>query len=186
MVQSLVTTRSQLVKKVQEFLNELADREAIRDCLARFSRAIDRVDFGRSQDLYWSGGTDDHGGFFLGPFEDYFTLAEEVLGKLDVTQHILGNCLIEIRGSTASTETYVVAYHGLTENGRTLNYVGGARYLDKFEKRQDEWRIINRVLVIDWMKNIPDDPSWAEDPIGGHLVGGQRWPDDRSVAHFVT
>ena len=175
------------MKKVDELQGELADREAIRDCLVRFSRAIDRMDFSHAEELYWPGGTDDHGGLFSGSFAEYFAMAEGVLSKLDVTQHILGNCLIEIKGSQASNETYVIAYHGLTESdGQKVIYVGGARYLDRFEKRANEWRISKRVLVIDWMKNIADDPAWEGDPIGGHIVGGKRWPDDRSIQHFAS
>lgn len=173
-----------MTRKVAEFAVELADREAIKDCLMRFSRAIDRIDITLGSHLYWPDGTDDHGGLFRGSWPEYFAFAEKLLSGMQATQHFIGNVLIEIDGDAANVESYVLAYHGLTSNGTNMNYVGGARYLDKLQKRDDEWRVLDRVLVIDWMKNIPDDPSWTSDPIGGHVIAGARKPHDRSMRHF--
>jgi hypothetical protein len=173
-----------MTRKVSEFAAELADREAIRDCLLRFSRALDRIDISVGTDLYWPGATDNHGALFTGKFEDYFPFAEKLLSGMDMTQHFLANTLIEIDGNEASVETYVFAYHGLSVDGKKTNYIGGARYLDKLEKRDDEWRVLTRVLVIDWMKNIADDPSWTADPVAGAYVVGGRKPHDRSMTHF--
>jgi SnoaL-like domain len=173
-----------MTRKVSEFATELADREAIRDCLMRFSRAIDRIDVALGSNLYWPEGTDDHGSLFRGSWSEYFAFAEKLLSGMEATQHFIGNILIEIDGNEASVESYVLAYHGLTSNGCKTNYIGGARYLDKLHKRDDEWRVLNRVLVIDWMKNIPDDPRWTSDLVGGHFIAGARKPDDKSMRHF--
>jgi hypothetical protein len=64
-----------MTRKVARFADELADREAIRDCLVRFSRALDRIELAGSGELYWPGGIDDHGGLFRGTFEEYFPFA---------------------------------------------------------------------------------------------------------------
>lgn len=173
-----------MTRKVSEFAAELADREAIKDCLTRFSRAIDRIDLKVGADLYWPEGTDDHGSLFNGKFTDYWPFAADLLSKMDATQHLLGNMLIEIDKNDASVETYVLAYHSLTAEGQKTNYIGGARYLDKLQKREDEWRVIERVMVIDWMKNIPDNPNWGVDPIGVQYTVGGRKPDDRSMQLF--
>lgn len=173
-----------MTRKVSEFAAELADREAIRDCLMRFSRAIDRIDMTVGADLYWPEGVDDHGALFTGKFSDYFPFAEKLLAGMDVTQHFLCNMLIEIDENEANVETYVIAYHGFGPDGQKTNYIGGARYLDKLEKRSDEWRLLKRVLVIDWMKNIPEDPNWTVDPLDAQFHPGGRKPNDQSMRLF--
>lgn len=42
-------------------LDELLDREAIRDCLARYCRGVDRLDRALLLSTYWPGAEDDHG-----------------------------------------------------------------------------------------------------------------------------
>jgi hypothetical protein len=42
------------------FIAELADREAIRDCLYRYCRGIDRCDAGLLQSAFWPDALDSH------------------------------------------------------------------------------------------------------------------------------
>src|SRR5438105_2984508 len=44
LVQVSTRRRGKMARKVSEIALELADREAIRDCLLRYPRAIDRID----------------------------------------------------------------------------------------------------------------------------------------------
>ena len=174
-----------MARKVSEIALELADREAIRDCLLRYPRSLDRLDRAVGAEFHWPGATDNHAGLFEGKFEDLLDMAQEALAKMDQTQHFLGNMLIEINGNEARSETYVVAYHGLNEGGVKSTFIAGARYLDVLQKREDEWRVSSRVLLIDWMKNIPEDPAWQQDLLG-HVATGGRKPDDWSTGHFKS
>ena len=42
---------------------QLADREAIRECVLRYSRGVDRLDVEQMKSAYWPEATDDHGRF---------------------------------------------------------------------------------------------------------------------------
>lgn len=44
-----------------EALKRLVDKEAIRDCLYKYCRGIDRADERRLRSTDWPDGTDDHG-----------------------------------------------------------------------------------------------------------------------------
>ena len=49
-----------MVPEVSQLLAELADREAIRDCLHRYCRGVDRCDEDMLRSAYWEDAHDDH------------------------------------------------------------------------------------------------------------------------------
>jgi hypothetical protein len=58
-------------------------------------------------------------------------------------------------GMTARGEIYCVAY--LFEAAQPVLHMWLGRYLDRYEKRGDEWRIAERVCV--------HEGSWVDDPL---------------------
>ncbi|HBF89936.1 MAG TPA: hypothetical protein DDX09_02110, partial [Hyphomonas atlantica] len=46
---------------LEQKIEELWAREAIRDCLFRYARGIDRADEAMLRSAYWPDGTDHHG-----------------------------------------------------------------------------------------------------------------------------
>lgn len=92
-----------MTKTVAEFQAQLADREAIRDCLMRYCRGVDRCDASLLQGIYWPGAVDDHG-TFTGVAEDFIEYLLPALKTMDQTQHMLGNILIDIKGSAANVD----------------------------------------------------------------------------------
>lgn len=149
----------------------------------RYPRTLDRLDQSLGTGIHWPDATDNHAGYFNGTMAGFLSAAEETLRPMDQTQHFLGNMLIEIDRDEARVETYVIAYHGLNDDGAKATFIAGARYLDIMVKRDDEWRIQTRTLLIDWMKNIPDSPAWQEDLLD-HVATGCRKPEDASFRHF--
>ena len=172
-------------KTVTEIQKELADREAIRDCLFRYCRGIDRIDVDLLYDVYWPGAIDDHL-LFKGPAEGFIEFTVPLLQEMEQTMHKLGNILIQIQGeATAGVETYFDAYHKLKEeNGRRRDQVVGGRYLDRFEKRNDRWKIADRLVVLDWFRLYDDSGDWASQPLGMQVMPGGRKPDDRSYGYL--
>lgn len=166
---------------VTKFHAELADREAIRHCLLRYCRGIDRLDRSLLDTVYWPGAIDDHVNF-VGSGEDFIDFVLVALGAMHQTQHLLGNMLIELdsRGE-ADSETYFQAFHAIPrEDGTVWDLLVGGRYVDRFEKRADEWRIARRTVIIDWFREYPDSGDFSERPIGLEITPGRRAPDDRS------
>ncbi len=56
----------------------------------------------------------------------------------------------------------------------------GARYIDRMEMRDDEWRIADRVVVVDWFRVYPDSADWSNGFLGMGAEPGGRMPNDRS------
>lgn len=129
----------------------LAERE-IRRVLVRYCRGIDRCDEALLLSVYHPGSQDDHGEF-QGDGHDFVRWVIPILHeRFAATMHDLGNVLIDFDGETPDTargETYVVAYHVTKGDAPSLVTVG-ARYLDRLDRRDGEWRISRRTVVIDW------------------------------------
>ena len=130
----------------------LLDERAITTVLMRYARGIDRRDFALVASCYHPGATDDHGSF-RGTVEEFIPWVQTALERFDTTMHLLGNVLIDLDGDTAHVETYCVAYHRLV--GRDVDSIAGLRYVDRFERREGDWRIADRTIVVEW--NRVDD-----------------------------
>lgn len=130
----------------------LAAKDEIRDVVYRYCRAADRCDAELLASVYHPDATEDHGGFVGSAAEFRQQVIPRLRSRWTATQHLLGNILIEINGDIAHTESYVVAYHVPPPDteGRTLMWVLGARYVDRFECRDGKWLIAHRVMVKDW------------------------------------
>src|SRR6185436_3344187 len=142
-----------------DMIQELFDREAIRDCLMRYCRGADRCDELLLRSAYWPEATDAHAMPEREPINAY-AFIKKILPKLqamDQTMHMLGNIFIRIDGSEAKVESYFQAYHRVRNDADTpQDVVTAGRYLDRMLKRNDEWRILERVVVIDWFRELFD------------------------------
>ena len=129
-------------------IQELLDKQQIKDVLARYCRACDRQDRALLESVYWPEANDHHGTFQGNAAGAVDFILKSLAGL--VTQHYLGNILIEMESSTrARGETYVIALHQFDTRFHGEEFAVGARYVDKFEKRGEEWRIIDRTVVFD-------------------------------------
>jgi len=91
----------------------------------------------------------DHHGGFLGPIGEFVPWAN-ALHETDwaAHTHFIANTSVDFDGDVAHSETYVL-WVLRRKDGRTVD-LGGGRYVDRFERRDGEWRIAARELVIDW------------------------------------
>ena len=155
-------------------LETLIAREAIRDCLFRYARGIDRADEAALQSAYWPGAWDQHGAT-SGPVEDFYERVRGAWARGARNVHHITNVLIEFRGAReAAVESYFYALQrGAGPDGEVRQVALSGRYCDLFERRGEEWRIAHRVVVYDWVE--PQElPAGSEverfgprQPIGG-------------------
>ena len=160
-------------------LEDVADRLAIHDVLCRYARGIDRCDEVILRSVWWPGALADYGSGEV----DAGEWSRDVVGLLSAmlrTQHFLGNVLISIDGAVAEAETYCRAYHEVDGDGGPREMEVGGRYLDRLEKRGDEWRITHRRYVLDWSRNGPSTAQWEGPLYGGLQRRGARAPTDPS------
>jgi ketosteroid isomerase-like protein len=169
-----------LTTPTSQILNELADREAIRECLYRYSRGVDRLDADMVRSAYWPDCTDNHLGF-TGNAEEFIAWSFPIMATMDQSQHFISNALMTIRGTSADVESYFYGFHRINlPDGSKNDVIGAGRYLDRLEKRDDEWRIFKRKVVTDWFRHYPDSADCSQGMLGMMIEPGGRFPDDDS------
>jgi hypothetical protein len=167
---------------VAQALAELADREAIRDCLYRYCRGVDRCDEEMLRSAYWEDARDDHC-IFTGGREALIAWVLPLLRAMETTQHSISNVLIRLHGETADVESYYEGYHVVRSGEQVSANLQGGRYLDRFERRGGEWRIVLRKVVVDWFREYAEAGDWTRGPMGQTQIRpGGRWPRDDSYA----
>ena len=154
-------------------IQPLLDREAIRDCIHRYCRGVDRADEAALRSAYWPDATDNHGAY-SGSANGFIAFALELLRVTEPGIHQIHNMLIDFREGGALAETYFSAWQQLpSSEGFRWSHLKG-RYVDWFEKREGEWRVKERRVVFDWMENA-----------AGPLPGPQQSDDERLIGkHF--
>jgi hypothetical protein len=160
-----------------EKLRALLERDAISDVLKWYCRAIDRHDRTLMERVYWPDAIDDHA-TFRGTAADFIDYAFALTTGM-VTSHMITNLLIELRHEKAAfSECYFSAYHNFPAPDGRMDRIVGGRYLDHFEKRGDEWRIIRRVVCIDWYTEHRATSVWGSGRYANLPARGGAKPDD--------
>ena len=83
----------------------LADRAAIQDVVARYFTGLDRQDFDRVASCFTSDVVAEYRGRVLEGVDALVDITRGVR-RYAVTTHFMGNYLVEVRGDTATAETY--------------------------------------------------------------------------------
>jgi SnoaL-like domain len=165
-------------------IEELLNREAIRDCLFRYCHAVDRCDVEMLRSVYWPGAIDEHV-FVRRTAEEYIDWAMPILQSRDQTVHSIGNILIRMEGSTAHVESYFHAYERIRRKDGTRNdFTTSGRYIDRMEGRSGQWRIAERIVVLDCYRVWSDSADWSRGLFGQQVELGKRGAEDRSHAYF--
>lgn len=123
-------------------LQSLLDRQAIWDCMLRYCRGIDRFDRELVISAYHPDAIDDHR-MFVGLGQQLADWANDYHGThYDTHSHFVTNHYVELDGDVAHAETYFLV---LARKANEVDVLGG-RYIDRFERRNGEWRIAARVV----------------------------------------
>lgn len=132
--------------ELERKLRELVDRQEIWSVLVRYGRGIDRLDRELVRSCYWDDAIDDHHDF-VGDPETFLTWALGITRDTNiVSHHGVGNHSCELAGDDAHAETY---YTFIGANPDPPHMLSIGRYVDHFQRRGGEWRIANRVCVIE-------------------------------------
>ncbi|WP_006245979.1 nuclear transport factor 2 family protein [Mycolicibacterium tusciae] len=138
-------------------LQEMIDEFALRKLVHAYCRAVDRGDIAALRDLYHHDATDAHGGFSTASIDQFFEQLVAARPYIRTMQHNITTVNFAIAGNAAEGEIYTIAFHTLAGKDRDIDVVVGGRYLDKYEKRDDAWKLIERTIVTDWAR--VSDPS---------------------------
>jgi hypothetical protein len=142
-------------------LAALSDRRDIRDTSMRYVRGADRHDKDLVRSAFWPEATISYGKPM--PVDEFVAWDESRLAAYAVHQHHITGQTVEIDGNTAHVESYVISFFvprdkqkdgaGNATPGRALisekSLIGSGRYIERWEKRNGEWKIVVREYVED-------------------------------------
>jgi hypothetical protein len=168
----------------EQALQALLDKHAIYEVLARYARAIDRRDESLLRSVFHPDAIDHHVGRNA-PATQFCTWAMQVLQKLGPTAHYMGFPLVELNGDVAYSECYALAFHRVGEGADAFDDFLGARLLDRFEKRDGEWRIAHRRVVYDWSRDVAVAETWGRGVFGAAIAREARSGPDDPVYAFL-
>jgi hypothetical protein len=147
--------------ELERAMRELLDRQAIHQVMLRYGRGLDRIDNALAKSCYWPEATEDHGSY-VGDVDGFIKYADASSLLFESTQHAILNHFCDLVGDEAFCETYY-QFTGVTA-GDAPNFVSTGRYVDHFQKRDGEWRIANRVTIIESQMDVPKSAILAKMP----------------------
>lgn len=140
-------------------LQTILDKAAIAECINRYCRGVDRLDSDLIKSAYHPDGYDDHGDLKGSVDEFVAELVPLLRSNYLSTSHNICNQLVELDGERAFVESYLIAVHVTETAGTQYQEIIFGRYVDRFEKRGADWRIVHRVCVIDSRNTKPVEAS---------------------------
>jgi hypothetical protein len=140
---------------LEKDLRALVDRQKIWDVMQRYARAVDRCDRELLRSIYWPEATEDHGGF-LGTHAEFTDWVMDLSAHHVSSFHGLLNHTCDLDGDDAHCETYHICIM-ISETPPFLMATG--RYIDHFQRRNGEWKIANRVVVLEGRFEIQDQAA---------------------------
>ncbi|MBC2650425.1 nuclear transport factor 2 family protein [Novosphingobium aerophilum] len=147
-------------------VRDLADRQAILDCIMREARGRDRQDIDLTASCWWPDGIDEHGPIIT-PAPDYPARANAGHARFfSATMHHITTHTCEIDGDMAHCESYVIGTM-LSPDKQSMKVAPG-RYFDRLERRpgpggQPEWRLLYRRCTVEMSLDGPAD--WVNGPM---------------------
>ena len=153
----------------------------IQEALARYARGIDRQDVELAKSAYHPDATDEHGGPFHGNAHEVMDRVARILADQEFCRHQISNVSIQLNGDRANVESYHFSLH--VPNGSDVEDHVYGRYLDVFEKRDENWKILERRVVVDYsFLRARTEPIAAQE----RFIRGRRDRQDPSYEFFGT
>lgn len=178
-----MTTEERLAA-LEAKMQDMADRQAIFDCIKRNSRGNDRFDVDLVTSSYHPDGIHELGEKQISGRE-YGEHANHAHGLLfDANLHNVTMHMCEIDGEVAHAESYSLGV--FLDKGAETGRILVGRYIDRLEKRGGEWRIaLRRATVEIAMEGKATLPNGASLP-GSSYLRGNRDKNDPSYQRPLT
>jgi len=125
--------------------------------MQRYARGLDRLDVELVRSCYFDDCIEDHG-HFVGNPDGFIQWANATAELFLWTHHAISTHNCELDGDDAHTETYF-NYTGVRE--QSPHFMSTGRYIDHFQRRNGEWRIANRVVIIEGTYDVPESAQTA-------------------------
>jgi hypothetical protein len=154
----------------------IAEREITR-AMMRYCRGIDRRDEALVRSAYHDDAIDDHGPSGVASAVEFSARVNPdhpnaFPAAWTMTQHFLGNHLVEVDGDRAVSEWYFIARHRYAGETTDEDLLVAGRYLDRWERRGGPFKISHRVVTQDWVRTDPVTTLW---PGPDHSLTKAHW-----------
>lgn len=136
-------------------IDDLIAESEIKDIHIRYCRANDRRDAEMMRGCFHPDAVIElHEPLTVDAF---IAMGQQVLGQFSVTWHNTGNQLVEVKGDAAWAEHYTTSSHRIpaSDEGPERDFIAFGRYVDRVEKRDGEWRIARRKMIMDYTRTDP-------------------------------
>lgn len=159
-------------------LEDLEAREQIRDVLYRYARGVDRGDIDLLKSCYHPDATDCHW-FFNGKAHAFADFVIPLLRKIPNSQHSITNPIIDLDGEKAFVECQFYVVHRVhVDETKIVDQQVEGRYLDVFERRNGDWKISYRRLLVEAFREHVVDAEQGNRYPADHPAVAKRQPDD--------
>jgi SnoaL-like domain len=168
------------MSSVQTGLQELLDKQAITEALFRYARSMDRLDRELGYSVFWPEATADYDQqMYQGTGHGFVDMCMEAHPTFHSHSHQFSNILITVNGDTATSETYGdVTLRQVVDDGTYVDMRNLGRYIDRWERRNNEWRIISRIYLHDFDETNPSGGAFTttgrRDRNDPSYFGGER------------
>lgn len=164
-------------------LQTLLDKQAIHEALYRYCRSVDRLDPALGHGVFHEDSHADYGeGVYQGPGRGAIDTIIRQHDGLTGHSHQVSNVLIAFDGEDcrrAGSEAYMTGTMRMLREGKEFQIFVRARYLDRWEKRDGRWGIVQREVAYDHdevrevtsMRGPAHSSRDASDPSYGFLQG---------------
>ena len=141
----------------------LLDKQAITEALYRYARSMDRLDRELGYSVFWpEAAADYHEQMFVGTGHGFVDMVMEAHPSYHAHSHQFSNISIWIDGDTARSETYGdVTLRRIDADGQCWDSRNLGRYVDRWERRDGEWRIIDRRYLHDFDATVAHDGDFV-------------------------
>ena len=168
----------------EDEIQAVIDERKIYNVIVRHCRGGDLHDAEIMRSCYWPEARTDHGMMPPIGVDEFVEMRSKgpIMEKLTQNYNFLGQMSCTLEGTRARVESYIISYHRVVDDPETLAMVFGetyknkhegaesgshdmligGRYLDIFEKRGDEWRILTRVATAEWEMSGPSSKVMSE------------------------
>lgn len=134
--------------RVAPELQDLIDREQIKQCMLRYTRGIDRLDEELILSAFHPDAIDIHAQGRSGTARQFLDWWVPTQANREVAQHFVTNFTIDLDGDVAHVESYFITVS--KAKGQDVTFLTGGRYTDRVEKREGAWKIALRLVHIEW------------------------------------
>jgi hypothetical protein len=134
---------------VGDELGRLLIKQSLHELIAAFSRAADRLDESAMAELFHPDAIIDSGVIRGNPKYFAAEFASWVRANARLLFHAVTNEWFQVDGQHAIGESYVTAVSRLRGQTGESDVLTVGRYLDRFERRANIWKFIERRFVLD-------------------------------------